>query len=501
MASADKSAPLLASDDEAKFQFGPPQDQERVVQLFSVLLKTADEQSKAGKHFDVPFAFLLRLANQYKPTLAELRHYHEKREAKSDWPEIMRTIADASRNGASSGMCFDLLGMALDRAHTLDIRGAQLCRVLAAVGQTLGARSAEYRRANRCLAEKYEAPAGQLVPVTPAEQAASRQIRVDVGTPTEIEFRCATEQGGSIVLKTMSLWHASHIGPASGNKSENQDATYAVQLPGHASRDGIVFALADGVTTSMGSRVAANSIVRRFCECAIRRISPHGFIGHEELVEAARETQQSLDWLADALLHGPNSYVFDMVRGSMQEKAAERILENTVNPRSARLPAALSSTLIGGVVQAVGLGEYRAEVMRIGDGVIEQISSASEIASIAVTDPTVTKIREAVSPGPGAREILDNPEERVGIYSVMLRTGESLIVSSDGLTRGHTEPVSRKVAELLVRPFWMDSVNEPDAALKILRAVCRRADEAAQENPDQLLFPDNVSLIMIRCGG
>jgi len=178
------------------------------------------------------------------------------------------------------------------------------------------------------------------------------QIVVKKGPPWQVEFRRKEEEGACLRLDGLVLWHASYIGPRSAEKSENQDATFAITSLEMSSPPYLVFALADGVTTSMGSRLAATSIVRRFCELVLQHMNKDEMVSASDLIEAARKTQVSLDELTKTLLSEANSYVFDAVRGSgLQRSAAARVLENTLDPRVAAMPAALMATLIGGIVQ------------------------------------------------------------------------------------------------------------------------------------------------------
>jgi hypothetical protein len=474
------------------------------VRLFSVLLHRADEQAASGGIFELPFAFLLRLANLNRPTLQELRLYQQQRELKQEWPVARHATSNGAGGGQSFGMFFDLLAYGLDSASRFDVTGPQLCRILAAVGQTLHSQNETFRSANRSLADKFSVPGKEDV-TEPASvvQKTPDQVSFSLDAPSEVEFRRDTEQGGSISLPGLTLWHASFIGPEAGSKLENQDATYAVRAPGKSAQFCIVFALADGISTSMGARVAANCIVRRFCEYVIAAIKPGLPVTADALIDAARHARASLDFLAQSLLHQTNTFVFDMVRGALPSRSAERILDNTLNPRLSAMPPALSSTLLGGVVQNLESSEqYRVDFFTIGDGVAEQIDSNGDIHPLVVTDPAVTRIFESVGPGPRAREVLEDADQRVGTHTVTLRAGETLLVSSDGLARGHSGEVSKKLADLLGEPFWITARSaEPDAALKILRSACSRADQIFENDPNESLFADNVSIIMIRCGG
>src|SRR5439155_24056340 len=228
---------------------------------------------------------------------------------------------------------------------------------------------------------------------------------------------------------------------------ENQASTFAITSPEMSLPPHLVFALADGVTTSMGSRLAATSIVRRFCELVLQHMNKHEMVTGDDLIEAARKTQFSLDELTRTLLSETNSYIFEAVRGSgLKPAAATRVLENTLNPKVPAMPAALTATLIGGVAQPnESAGTYKVELLRIGDGTVEHIDGCGNVTSVLDTDPEVMAISEALGPGPRSRALFEQPRNHLGTKTVMLGPGESVIVSSDGLARGHQQMISRKV--------------------------------------------------------
>ncbi|WP_263352916.1 protein phosphatase 2C domain-containing protein [Acidicapsa acidisoli] len=487
-----------------RFQIGPPQDREGVVQLFSLLLERADEQSALGKQFELPFAALLKLANCNRPSLHQLEQFCESHQPCDGWPYSVCAAAARSTDGVAPGMFFKLLRSALDTAKHFDVDGAHLCRALAAVGQTLLARNRRFRRMNRIVARKYRESALQrITPGATALEPAQAQRQVNLDLPCEVEFRRQNEQGGSLRQEGLTLWHASYIGPKIADKSENQDATFAAVAAVQASKPSVIFALADGVSTSMGSRVAANSIVRRFCEFVIQQMKSNEAVTVSDLIEAARRTQDSLDELATALLERTDGYIFDAVRGdSLHSKTAVRILEATQRAKASPIPAALSATLIAGIAQPIANGgSYAIELLRVGDGSVEHIRRDGEVCPVFETNPEVVAIAQALGPGPRSRAHFDGSGEMIETKSVTLQAGESLIVSSDGLVRGHQQSVSAKVSELMGQEFLNTAEpTQADAALQILHKACSFADELFKKDSQQLLFADNVSLILIRCG-
>jgi serine/threonine protein phosphatase PrpC len=506
-----------------RFRIGPPQDSDDFLQLFSLVLERADQEVTSGYRFEIPFAALLRLGNRNTPTLEDLSYFCQSGNSGKDWPAALqngpakfnrralqpcaakgRAASAGDNNNCQPGMFFDILQFAVDSAKRFNIdKGTQVCRVLAAVGQTLQAKDKGFSEWNRELADRHRQSARQRLGSGPLEPVQEEpQIVVKKGPPWQVEFRRKEEEGACLRLDGLVLWHASYIGPRSAEKSENQDATFAITSLEMSSPPYLVFALADGVTTSMGSRLAATSIVRRFCELVLQHMNKDEMVSASDLIEAARKTQVSLDELTKTLLSEANSYVFDAVRGSgLQRSAAARVLENTLDPRVAAMPAALMATLIGGIVQRNNiLGSYQVELLRIGDGTVEHIDGGGNVTSVLETDPDVLAISESLGPGPRSRALFEQPHH-LGTKTVMLGPGESLIISSDGLARGHQQLVSTKVSELLGAKFWETArPEEADAALQVLYKACHAADELFKQNTEEILFSDNVSLIIIRLG-
>jgi hypothetical protein len=220
-----------------------------------------------------------------------------------------------------------------------------------------------------------------------------------------------------------------------------------------------------------------------------------------DLIQAARRTQVSLEELTRTLLNDVNSYGFEAMLGhELTRKVATRVLENTLNPRVAAMPAALNATLIGGVVQPNGsTGVFQIELLRIGDGTVEHIDAKGNLTCVLETDPSVMAITESLGPGPQSRALFE--QGVLATTTVMLGPGESLVVSSDGLARGHDQPISKKLSELLGEQFWAKARPEQaDAALEILHRACDSADQVFLGNTKESLFADNVSLIVIRAG-
>ena len=430
-------------------------------------------------------------------------------------------------------------------------------------------------------------------------------------TSSAAYFEMAGEESGQLETEQVLLHRASHIGPESAQKSENQDATFALR-----SGPNVIFALADGVGSSLGARLAAAVVVVEFCEylrlclrpsslgassapfkkCkrfeippglllkwktlqqpsieelragidgtnptnwparltaeledlrggtflhALRFCLDHasvvgGISGpeicrilagvaqtmltvdeslrrrnldlaakylskaqrfradrHRDLIESARFAQESLDVVLDELIGNPNSQEFMVVRGAIPTVNALRFLENTKNPQRAFGPA-LATTMIGGLVAPSEQGDrLTAYILVIGDGVVERIDREHHVHSVVAMDHEVKTISTVISPGPISRAAL---QRESWVHAVEIGAGESLVVSSDGLARGHNELVSSKLsimlgADLSAYPFFTATTLRD-----ILGRAAHEADKLYAKNPQSSLFQDNLSLIVI----
>jgi serine/threonine protein phosphatase PrpC len=517
----------------SQFVIGPPQDTDDLLQLFSLVLERADVELRTGKRFGIPFAAFLKLAHRNQPSAEDLAefcrapasHRFDSDNSCDGWPAVLRNLpvdysveSELATVGspATPAMSSELLRFALESAPFFNLEGPQICRLLAAVGQTLEATNRDFRQRNRSLADRYRSGARKRIAPTisgatqPQEstptiaKAEQSQIAVTKPLPWQVDFRRPEEEAGCLNLAGAVLWHASYIGPRSAEKLENQDATFAVTTTKMSSPPYLVFALADGVTTSLGSRLAAESIVRRFSKLLLQQINNVEKLTGTDLIQAAQKTQIGLEELTRNLLQDSNSPSFETMLGSeLTRNVATRVLQNTLEPRVAAMPPALNATLIGGVVQPSGTpGSFQVELLRIGDGTVEHIGTQGELTSILDTDPEVMKISEAMGPGPQSRALFEENSNPQRTSTVTLGPGESLLISSDGLTRGHTQPISKKLEELLGEPFWKKvRPEEADAALRILHRACSSADDLFLQDAKQSLFADNVSLILIRAEG
>lgn len=279
--------------------------------------------------------------------------------------------------------------------------------------------------------------------------------------------------------------HASFIGPVHAQKSENQDATYVKLID-----PGFIFALADGVGTSMGARVASALAVREFCERAANEIERNSCFRKESLSSALEHVHRRLNELLEVFLEKVAEPDFASVRGIIQPDVAGRLCQNTINPKRRHWGPVLSTTLIGGAVLKSG-HKYIACLVRIGDGAVERSragESGDGISSYFDMNEEEMAIESSLCPGP-LGELSVKKAEITDM--IELKEGDTLLISSDGLVRGH----HLKVLEIL-KEFNTDFKNAQP--FDLLKDISNRADRLYNDSShQQKLFSDNISMILV----
>jgi serine/threonine protein phosphatase PrpC len=290
------------------------------------------------------------------------------------------------------------------------------------------------------------------------------------------------------------LWQATHIGPLYDQKLENQDAVSTSM-----DRSRIFFALADGVSTSYGSGFAASVIVERFCSHLKEAVLAEGRFLPFMLVDAASSSQLWLDQSLAFLLANPSAPEWGDVRGSsnLADDVAMRLCENTRNPTNRFWGPVMAATLIGGIIQPAEDGQgTELQAIRIGDGLIELVSPLNlngGISLVVSMDSEETEILSALSPGPFGEQALVNPERA----QQLIGPGETLLISSDGLARGHVSSVAETLRDI-TGSSQMGLLREDQAsALGVLQKAAAYADEIFLNSPQLKLFNDNLSLIVL----
>jgi hypothetical protein len=292
------------------------------------------------------------------------------------------------------------------------------------------------------------------------------------------------EQGDCLDIPRLTLWHASHRGPEHAQKLENQDATFVLPCGG-----GAVFAVADGVSTSTGARLAASVAVRSFCEHLYQQWTANT-APSTLLQEAAAASQRQLENLLEDFAAQVATERFRSLCGDLPLTTVQRLIENTLQPRKANWPTVLSTTLIGGVI-VPHPSQRMAQVylLRLGDGIVEHRQPSGWSVCLGMNRDE-TQISSFLAPGPKGKACLQNLDITAPIT---LQPGDELLISSDGLMRGHYEPVWQQVVkgELPARD---------DLALLLLQQAADRADQLSLSKNLEL-YGDNLSLILLRFKG
>lgn len=349
------------------------------------------------------------------------------------------------------------------------------------------AKSAE-REATEPGGENSAAPAPEVVPPPPPpESSAGGKSEADAAGAAPAA-RADETTGGYLDLGQVQCWYASHVGPRHADKAENQDAAFA------AGRDGMLFfALADGVSTSFGSRFAAAAIAGSFCRHLAAAST--GRAGTDAAILAAVEaTRAELDDMLHRLLSRPESEEWKAVRGAstLGMDVILRLAENTVDNKKKFWGPVMAATLIGGALWREG-GAYEARMIRVGDGVAEHVDAAGNIASVYTMDAEQTAIAAALGPGAALRDAAGQGE----VKRLTLRPGEMLLVSSDGLMRQGGGSVMQGLRRVCPAELAGLTRRRGAAALEILRVAVAYADECFRRDAGQRPFADNLSIIAI----
>jgi hypothetical protein len=287
------------------------------------------------------------------------------------------------------------------------------------------------------------------------------------------------EVGQYCSVAGLSLWHASYLGVC--DKQANQDATYACT-------DGrrIYFALADGVTTSIGSREAALIAAEEFCKAMCDRLAGRSTTPREYFPSALGVVRQRLDAVLDYLVATPTNRQIKELFEGMEEEFIRYMIGATAKGH-ARRPL-LATTLIGGVMTP-SQGGAQIDLLRVGDGIAEHIDRLGQ----AVRRLDMNSEESAIPNYVGPRQ-----QPRFDTSTFDLAEGEWLLASSDGLARGHRLPVADELAFLLnSNPASYLHADDEHSAARLLRAVEDRVG-AVPDNVD--LMKDNWSVIWARVG-
>jgi hypothetical protein len=509
----------------ASFRIGPPEDKESILDLFALVLDKAYEERSP---FCVQQGTLLQWAHdpELRPTIEDLKASLHGTPPDGHRPLL---IVDATVwQGLQGGPFLRALELAEKAAPYFGVSSApEIYRVLAAVAQTVGSADQKFKdennklyreRIKRAIHTYKKAKEGQVAVETYEEiqrlaqpsQGVSRDkgvthriphtslprgLQLSINKPEKWPSMAVQDSCEFLSNNRIALWHASNVGPSYAQKRENQDATFALSVGPR-----VIFALADGVSTSYGSRFSAVAIVSSFCDNLQRLIKADAKSRSNSLREAASATQVWLDNALSFLLANPQAPEWSDVRGcssNLADDVAIRLCENTINPTKRFWGPVLATTLVGGVVEPSEDGErLKIAAIRIGDGLIEHIESLDlpgGVSPLLSMDGQVTEISASLCPGPLGQKAVANSE----IIQESIIPGGALVISSDGLTRGHTFSVSQKLRDIVGIPEIGLRRGDKTCALAILQEAARHADYAFSGDQDQKLFNDNLSIIAL----
>lgn len=516
------------------FKIGPPEDSECLLDLFAfVLYRVRDDQSP----FIVqPGTLLVWKDSGLAPGIEDLKAGLQCKAGppQTRWPALI--VEKDTWRELQGGPFLKAVQASIEAAPYFGVyTGKEICRLLAAVAQTKGSAEPEFKDHNlRVYKERIEgalktytqaqhqgavetfqanqrfppeAQSQQAVSAPPQSQAPPVQPKPTSPPPAPpILIRPRVERPqlwpterdqftrGFISTELISLWHASHVGPSYAEKGENQDATFACT---DGSR--VFFALADGVSTSYGARFSAVAIVNIFCSTLQELLKSATEPTPSLLKEAANKTRIWLDDTLSFLVTNPNASEWAQVRGAsnINDDVALHLCENTQTLANRFWGPVMAATLVGGVVQPSANGRgLEVFALRVGDGLIERIENLDTeggISSLLAMDSQETEISASLSPGRLGENSLVSPETILP----SIGAGELLLVSSDGLTRGHNGSVSQKLREITGSSRIGLHNDDQSAALTILQKAADQADDSFKENQQIHLFNDNLSLIVI----
>lgn len=410
-------------------------------------------------------------------------------------------------------------------------QGSDVCRLLGFVCQTLSGSDHDRRKGNDEIAGKFypaalhrqqinaerkqnaarevarqyqlnggrepysQAPSGpkETTGVARIPVMEARAVVVKPGHWPDLKDREDETTGGYVGVSGLSLWFAAHVGPRYAQKGENQDAAYALS---RGSR--VFFALADGVSTSVGSRFAAGMIVKLFCEDLANRSKADSPINEEALKEAARATHEWLNACLAYLTSNPTLPEWADLKGAsnLNMDVVLQLAENTTKPKNRFWAPLMASTLVGGWAERTPNGA-RAGLIRIGDGIVEYSDRDGRVTPVFTMDATETEVTAVLGPGQASGAAISKADMRTS----SLAAGDTLFLASDGLVRGHGNGLVKELQAICPSKVMGLKGALPNVAMDILRLAADHGDQAFLLDPEQKLFADNLSLIALTVDG
>jgi Protein phosphatase 2C len=470
------------------------------VRMLAALLYDELRVSVDGARGRMKFGTLFLLAEK-KPALADVRDALEQRLAPRHWP------APYIDELGSPFWC--LLDAALRFIERLQIEdGRTVIHATALVLQTVASQVPERRAANnayfesivpeaRCAlrANPDPVPVQTREPIENLEPETKHNPTFDVHRAFASAGSRADESTG-VLRRTPSgvleVRLATHRGPSYATLRENQDAAAADLGDGR-----VVFALADGVTTSYGSRFAAWTAVQATVAHLMKHAPPDD--GEAAMRAALREAADAARRVVgECLTHALANLDEDtwrIIRGAepLPLSNARQFMENTLTRKMASIGPAFASTLVAGVVTEPHDGRPAcADVIRVGDGAVEVWRGTDLSArSLFAVDHTETIISAAICPGPVGEQSIGSAQ----FMRAELEPADDLIASSDGLTRGHSDLVTTTLRNTI--PDVFSKFDQRCSSLDVLTSAAARADELHRRDAESRLFEDNLALVRI----
>jgi hypothetical protein len=279
-------------------------------------------------------------------------------------------------------------------------------------------------------------------------------------------------------MARFDVTHASHVGPRFASKRENQDATFASQSAGK-----LVFALADGVSTSVGAGLAARLAVAEFCRA--------GLMADSTPVGAMASAKRVLNETLDRLTRASDSELF-VLAPDLPPSSVRLLLANT-SSRFKHWPVALATTLIGCVVDSIESSENAiAQFVMVGDGQIEILGRDGTVRTLIEVDPDQTRIDFALCPNRHSSKAME--EQGYSELQCRLNPGEVLLTSSDGLLRGRERTISGVLQWAGMHPADWPGENATWAA----SAIDSVLGIVEKGYPNRRDCADNLSLVAVR---
>lgn len=452
-------------------------------QLFSLVMAKAIElrgPRKGSEGWGVLPGPLLVWARELNPRTSDLRDGLDGfPKGLQKWPAAFRSATPAQHS------FYESLALAVQFAESAGIQdGRRVLAVLAKVSQILTSSDRKVVLPGMTLALTSVAPAVKRFLKAYAVEDAPLQRAAPPVQGLWAFGRVRNDEKGEFIRGPFAaISHATHIGPRRADKLENQDATF-VKV---GSNGEILFALADGVSTSYGSRYAAASGAEFFCTTLDERIREGHSASAALFKTIVSDTQAHIERQAEDLRDRSESEGWQLVHGTskLTREVAIWNIENTFSRRLRNASPALCATLLGGLAVRGPLpGQWSFHVVRLGDGVVEVFGSTSVVSAMTM-DRSETELATSLCPGPLGRAAVESLEYTTGVCG----PDQSLLLSSDGLLRGHSETVAATLASVSDKFATERGTNTP---LDVLVDAASYADRQQSD-----LFGDNLGLIVI----